>query len=74
MENVVTVQIGTFPGRLDSYAVAEGTTFAEALAMANLTLGAEQELKVDGVVKTLNDVVDEDTSLIILTKRLKGAR
>jgi hypothetical protein len=70
----VTIQVGTFPGRLESFAVESGTRVADVLAMAGLSVGAEQDIKMDGEVVTLNDVVNEDTSLILLSKRIKGAR
>lgn len=68
-----TVQVGVFPGRIDSYVVEDGATVADALTIAGLSQGAEQDIKMDG------EVVDATTaigggSLILLTKRIKGAR
>ena len=75
MENkTVTIQVGMFPGRLETFAVEEGTSVADVLAMAGLTVGAEQDVKVDGEVANLSDTVDEDTALILISKRIKGAR
>lgn len=71
--NEVTIQVGMFPGRLETYAVAEGTTVADVLAMANLTVGEEQDIKMDGELVSLSDVVDSKTSLILVSKRIKGA-
>ena len=71
--NEVTIQVGMFPGRLETYAVAEGTTVADVLAMANLTVGEEQDIKMDGEIVSLSDVVNSETSLILVSKRIKGA-
>lgn len=73
MEEMVVVQIGIFPGRLDPYALETGTTVADALKQANLTQGAEQDIKMDGEVVTGSTKIDEDTKVIILSKRIKGA-
>ena len=73
MENTITIQVGTFPGRLETFAVAEGTTVGDVLAMAEITLGAEQDVKMDGEIVTLSSVVNWDTSLILVSKRIKGA-
>lgn len=72
--NVVTVTIGVFPGQVNSFAVEVGTTVGAALEMAGLTVGAEQDIKVDGEVATAADFIDEDTRMILLAKRIKGAR
>ena len=71
--NEVTIQVGMFPGRLETYAVATGTTVADVLAMANLTVGEEQDIKMDGEIVSLSSVVDSETSLILVSKRIKGA-
>jgi len=73
MNNEVTIQVGMFPGRLETYAVSEGTTVADVLAMANLTVGEEQDIKMDGEVVSLSSVVNSETSLILVSKRIKGA-
>lgn len=73
MEEMVVVQIGIFPGRLDPYALAVGTTVSAALAQAGLIQGAEQDIKMDGEVVTGSSKIDEDTKVIILSKRIKGA-
>lgn len=68
-----TMKVGTFPGRLEEYMFEEGTTVREALEIAGLTLGAEQDIKIDGNVASLDDTVD-GASMLLLTKRIKGAR
>lgn len=73
MENMTTVQIGSFPGRLDSYVLEVGTTVGEALEIASLTVGAEQSIKVDGEVVDASFKIAASTGIILLTKRLKGA-
>ena len=71
---MLNVQIGMFPGRIESYVIEEGTTVAAALELAGLEVGAEQEIKVDGAVVGLGDIVPSTARLLILTKRLKGAK
>jgi hypothetical protein len=70
----VIVQIGVFPGRLDAYGLEVGTTVAAALKIAGLTQGAEQDIKMDGEVVDGSATIDEDTKVIILSKRIKGAQ
>jgi hypothetical protein len=67
-----SVQVGRFPGRLDCYAVEEGTTVGEVLELAGLTVDSETEIKVDGEVASVNDKIDEYTDLIVLAKKLKA--
>jgi hypothetical protein len=71
MEKIV--QIGMFPGQINAYAVEVGTTVAEALELANIAVGNEQEIKMDGVVVSGDTAITENSNLIIITKRLKGA-
>lgn len=67
------LQIGTFPGRINDYMVEDGTTVREALALADITVGEEQEIKLDGEVVDANSTVDNG-SLLLVTKRIKGMR
>jgi len=70
---MITIQVGVFPGRVDSYVVETGTTIAEVLALAGLAVGLDQEIKMDGEVVSLNDEIGESTRLVLLAKRLKAA-
>ena len=70
---MTTLKIGMFPGELKEFAIEAGTTVADALKMANITIGAEQEIKLDGEVVSGSDLVTEDSRLLLVTKRLKGA-
>ena len=67
------LQIGTFPGRINDYMVEDGTTVKEALALADLTVGDEQEIKLDGEVVNMNDTV-ANGNLLLVTKRIKGMK
>ena len=67
------LQIGTFPGRINDYMVEDGTTVKEALALADLTVGDEQEVKLDGEVVNMNDTV-ANGNLLLVTKRIKGMK
>ena len=73
MDNTVAIQVGTFPGRLESFAVEIGTSVASVINMAGLAVGTEQDIKMDGEVVFPSDVVTEDTRLVLITKRIKGA-
>lgn len=67
------VKVGRFPGRLEDFVVEDGSTVGEVLALANLTVDAETEIKMDGEVVTVTDRIDENTELIVLSKKLKAA-
>lgn len=69
----MTLKIGVFPGRVDEFAVEDGTTVEEALSMANIEVGAEQEVKADGNVVDLRQAVPSGTKMLLVTKRIKGA-
>ncbi|MDD2493889.1 MAG: hypothetical protein PHE29_01720 [Tissierellia bacterium] len=70
---MVTVKVGVMPGQINEFAVEEGTSIAQVLRVANLSAEG-YEVKVDGnKVTDLNgETVNSDTSLILLTKMIKG--
>ena len=70
----MTLKIGVFPGRVDEFAVEDGTTVNEALSMADIEVGAEQEVKADGNVVDLGQAVPSGTKMLLVTKRIKGAK
>lgn len=71
---MMTLKIGVFPGRVDEFAVEDGTTVNEALSMADIEVGAEQEVKADGNVVDLGQAVPSGTKMLLVTKRIKGAK
>jgi hypothetical protein len=71
---MVEIKIGTFPGELKSYGVKAGTSVKDALTMAGITIGAEQEVKLDGDTVSLDSTIGAGSNLLLVTKRLKGAR
>ena len=71
---MMTLKIGVFPGRVDEFAVEDGTTVNEALSMADIEVGAEQEIKADGKVVGFDDVIPSGTKMLLVTKRIKGAK
>lgn len=71
---MVTLQVGIFPGKIDTFVVAEGTSVKEVLAMAGISQAEDQEIKVDGEVVNDSYTISEGDRLVLLSKRLKGAR
>ena len=70
---MMTLKIGVFPGRVEEFAVEDGTTVNEALSMADIEGGAEQEVKIDGVATDYNSEIPSTPSMVLVTKRIKGA-
>ena len=70
----MTLKIGVFPGRVEEFAVEDGTTVNEALSMADIEVGAEQEVKANGNVVDLGQAVPSGTKMLLVTKRIKGAK
>ena len=70
---MLTVKIGVFPGSINEFVMEDGITVADALKMANINVGAEQEVKADGEVIDINDEVPSGTKMLLVTKRIKGA-
>lgn len=70
---MITIKIGTFPGELKNFALEDGSTVSQALTAAGITIGNEQEVKLDGEVVSMEDTIDSFSSLLLVTKRLKGA-
>lgn len=68
---MTTIQIGRFPGKLENYILDENTTINDALNAADIRIGDEQEVKLDGEVVNLNDAIG-DGKLLVVTKRIKG--
>lgn len=68
-----TIKVGQMPGRINEFAVEEGTSIIDVLNIAGLDPSGFT-VKVDGnVVENLYDTfVTSTTSLILLTKMVKG--
>ena len=71
---MMTLKIGVFPGRVEEFAVEDGTTVNEALSMADIEVGDEQEVKADGNVVDFDAVIPSGTKMLLVTKRIKGAK
>jgi len=65
------VRIGTMPGRINEFALDGTTTFAQALATAELSADG-YEIKADGSVVADMDAPIGSTNLILLAKQVKG--
>ena len=70
---MMTLKIGVFPGRVEEFAVEDGTTVDRALDMAGIEVGAEQEVKADGNVVNIEGEIPAGTKMLLVTKRIKGA-
>ena len=73
VKNMLKVKIGVFPGRVEEFVVEDGTTVKQALEMANITVSEEQEVKIDGTSASYEQVIPETASMLLVTKRIKGA-
>ena len=71
---MMTLKIFLFPGRGEEGAVEEGTKVNEALSMADIEVGAEQEVKADGTVIDFDATIPSGTKMLLVTKRIKGAK
>lgn len=67
--NAGTIKIGVMPGRITEYALAEGTTVADALQMAGLSASG-YEIKLDG--RTVTETETAAGNILLLTKKVKG--
>ena len=70
---MLKIKVGVFPGKVEEFAVEDGTTVGEALDLAGISVGAEQEVKVDGVATDYNSEIPSTASMVLVTKRIKGA-
>jgi sulfur carrier protein ThiS len=67
----VLVKIGQIPGAVNEFAVEEGTSISEALVLAGLNPSGF-EVRMDGTVVQGDDLIEEDTKMILLVKQIKG--
>lgn len=65
------VKIGVMPGRINEYAVNDGTTVAEALGLAELS-NTGYEVRVNGTTVTDMDTPITSDGTILLVKQIKG--
>ena len=70
---MLKIKVGVFPGKVDEFVVEDGTTVREALELAGISVEAEQEVKVDGVATDYNSEIPSTASMVLVTKRIKGA-
>ena len=70
---MLKIKIGVLKGREEEFVVEDGTTVREALNLAGISVSAEQEVKVDGVPADYNSEIPSEASMVLVTKRIKGA-
>lgn len=69
--NSGVVKIGVMPGRVDSFGLEAGTTYAQAFAIAGVDPEG-YEVKADGAVITDYNQVVGAVDTVLLSKRVKG--
>ena len=70
---MLKIKVGVFPGKVEEFVVENGTTVREALELAGISVEAEQEVKVDGIITDYNSEIPSTASMVLVTKRIKGA-
>lgn len=72
MSSSKTVRVGIMPGRINEFAVEEGTSIASLLEQASLSPQG-YDVKVDGTkVDPASATVTSSTNLVLLVKQVKG--
>lgn len=69
--NMNTIKVGSFPGRISEYAVEFGTTVEQALALAGITTTSDSAVKVNGIEYGMTSIV-QDGDVVLVTKKIKG--
>lgn len=69
----VILKVGVVPGAINEFAVEEGSTVAEVLELAGLS-ATGYDIRLDGEVVTVADLIEEDSQLLVLAKQIKGNR
>lgn len=67
---MLTVRIGTMPGRINEYVLEDGASVRKALEIAELTADGYQ-VKVNGSEATEDTLLNSD-DLVLLVKQIKG--
>lgn len=67
-----TIKVGTFPGEIKEFAVEQRSTIAQVLELAELNAEGYQ-IKLDGRVADMNEVLPSDAKNLLLIKAVKGA-
>lgn len=68
----ITVKVGQVPGQIREFAINEGSTVSNILAVADLTANKDYTITVNGNAGDANTVVNEDAT-ILLTRQIRGA-
>lgn len=70
---MLNIKVGMFPGEIKNYVVEDNSTVGTALELAGITIGTEQDVKMNSETVNTSDFVT-DNALILVTKRIKGNR
>ena len=69
---MITLKIGKLMGLIAEYAIETGITVGKALELANLSDTDGYQIKLDGEIVSLDNVINENNKILILSKMVKG--
>lgn len=68
-----TVKVGRMPGKINEYVLNDGATVADALALAEITAGANDEVRVGtDKVTNLDGHTLSNGDIVIVAEMVKG--
>ena len=67
----VTVKVCRFPGLAQEVIMNAGSTVAEALSMAGITLAENEEIRLNGTAVSADSTISTD-STVVVAKKIKG--
>jgi len=67
----IFVRVGRYPGAVQEVGLAAGSTIAQLLELAGLTLGAQEAIEINGSRGNLQTTLRGDESVSIITN-IKG--
>jgi len=71
MENQIYVRVGKFPGAVTEYTVERGTSVASLLQLANITVGSQEAIEVNGSRGSQSSTLSDGDTISIIPN-IKG--
>lgn len=68
---MMNIKVGMLPGKIEEYAVENGTTVQEVLTLAGLD-SEGYEIRVDSEIAELSQALNESNRVVLLVKKIKG--